>query len=100
MEIKVWICSLVLAVSGLTVSSQTCPSDHFSAIFVGTIETIVDDLAIDVPDPELHFFRNLEMKTLCIFSKMRFIFSTILLALTFLCQHQLTNMNYFMRMQL
>ena len=52
MEIKVWICSLVFAVSGLTVSSQThcpsdrrCPSDHF----VGTIETIVDDLAIDVP---------------------------------------------------
>ena len=55
---KVWIYSLVFAVSSLTVSSQTCPSDHFSVIFVGTIETTIDGPAIDVPDPELYFFRN------------------------------------------
>ena len=55
---KVCIYSLVFAVSSLTVSSQTCPSDHFSAIFVGTIETTVDDLTATVPDPELYFFRN------------------------------------------
>ena len=58
MEIKVWICSLVFAVSSLIGSSQTCPSVNFLVIFVGIIETTVDDLAIDVPDPKLHFFRN------------------------------------------
>ena len=55
---KVWIYSLVFAVSSLAVSSQTCPSDHFSVIFVGTIETILDELAIDIPDPELSYFKN------------------------------------------
>ena len=57
-NMKVWIFSVVFAVSGLAVSSQTCPSDHFSAIFVATIETIVADLTATSPDPELYFFRN------------------------------------------
>ena len=56
---KVWIYSLVFAVSALAVLSQTCPSDHFSAIFTATVDQTIDDPSmINIPDPELYFFKN------------------------------------------
>ena len=56
---KVWIYSFAFAVSCLLVSSQTCPSDHFSAIFAATIDQTIDNLTLTVPDPELNFFTNI-----------------------------------------
>ena len=61
MEMKVWIYSLVFAVSSLAVSSQTCPSDHFSAIFVGIQDQTIDDRSrqnLLPKDTELYFFQN------------------------------------------
>ena len=55
---KVWIYSILFAVSSLTVSSQTCPSDHFSAVFVATADQVLDAPIGAVPDPELTFFRD------------------------------------------
>ena len=40
------------------VSSNTCPSNQFSAVFNGVIEQTVDDLSIFLPDPELTFFKD------------------------------------------
>ena len=60
-EMKVWIYSVVFAVSSLAVSSQTCPSDHLSAIFVGIQDQTVDDRSqqlLPPKDTELYFFRN------------------------------------------
>ena len=53
---KIWIYSLIFAVSSLAVSSQTCPSDHFSAVFVATADKIIDGLLNGDDDPELIFF--------------------------------------------
>ena len=55
---KVWIYSLVFAVSSLAVSSQTCPSNHFSAIFVATVDQVFDERIGAVFDPEFTFFRD------------------------------------------
>ena len=55
---KVWIYSIVFAVSSLAVSSQTCPSDHFSAIFVATVDQVFDEEIGAVNDPELTYFRD------------------------------------------
>ena len=53
------IYNLMLAVLTLTVSSQTCPSDHYSAVFVATIDQAIDNPnLIDLPDPELYYFYN------------------------------------------
>ena len=57
-EMKIWIYSFVLAVSCLEVSSQTCPSDHFSAIFAATLDQTINTPTVNVPDPELNFFMN------------------------------------------
>ena len=49
-NMKIWIYSLVFAMSSLAVMSQSCPSDYFSAVFTATIDQTVDD-------PELTFFK-------------------------------------------
>ena len=48
----------MFAVSSLAVSCQTCPSDHFSAIFAATVDQTIDTPTFAVPDPELNFFMN------------------------------------------
>ena len=49
----------MFAVSSLAVLSQTCPSDHFSAVFTATVDQTIDDPnMIDIPDPELYFLKN------------------------------------------
>ena len=55
---KIWFYCLVFAVPSLAVSSQTCPSDHFSAIFAATVDHTLaeDDLYGIYHDPELYFF--------------------------------------------
>ena len=54
---KVWI--ILFAVSSLIVSSQTCPSKHFSAVFLGSIDQTVDiQTELHHDDPELSFFRE------------------------------------------
>ena len=56
---KIWIYSLVFAMSSLAVKSQSCPSEHFSAVFTTTIDGSVDkpqDISLD--DPELTFFKT------------------------------------------
>ena len=57
---KIWFYSLVFVVSSLAVSSQTCPSDHFSAIFTATVDHTLteDDLYGVYRDPELYFFTH------------------------------------------
>ena len=55
---KIWIYSIVFAVSSLTVSSQTCPSDQFSAVFVASVDQVLNAPIGAVPDPELTFFRD------------------------------------------
>ena len=58
---KVWIYIPVLVTSCLVaVKSQTCPSEHFSAVFTATIDQIVDvaDATMDIMDPELTFFKT------------------------------------------
>ena len=50
---------LVIALSGQTVLSRTCPSDHFSAVFVATVDTITTGKPSFGPDdPELSFFKE------------------------------------------
>ena len=56
---KIWIFSIVFAMSSLVVMSQSCPSEHFSAVITATIDGAVDkpqDLYLD--DPELTYFRT------------------------------------------
>ena len=54
---RFWIQLLILAVSGLAVVSQTCPSDHFSAAFIATADEILDNPVLRVVDSELTFFK-------------------------------------------
>ena len=50
---------LVIALSSQAVSAQTCPSDHFSAVFTATVDTISTGIPSFGPDdPELYFFRE------------------------------------------
>ena len=56
-KMKVWICILIFAVLNLAVYSQTCPSDHFSAIFAATIDMSTGSHSI-LEDPELSFFKT------------------------------------------
>ena len=50
---------LVFAVSVMAVSSSnTCPSNQFSAVFTGTIEQTVDEVAFAKVDSELTFFKD------------------------------------------
>ena len=53
-----WIQLLILTVSGLAVVSQTCPSDHFSAAFIVTVDEILDDPILRVVDSDLTFLRT------------------------------------------
>ena len=53
---EVWI--LVLTVSSLVVSSQACPTGHFSAVFVITVDQTVEDPHVYIEDPKLDFFKN------------------------------------------
>ena len=54
-----WISILVFAVSSLTVLSQTCPSEPFSAVFTVSLDQTFDDpSAIHQDDPELVFFKT------------------------------------------
>ena len=57
---KVWISILVFGVSNLLVeSAESCPSDHYSAIFVATVDKISDGVPrIGFSDPDLVFFKN------------------------------------------
>ena len=56
---KIWIFSLVFAMSSIAVVSQSCPSDYFSAVFTATIDQTVDDPGrLYVDDPELTFFKT------------------------------------------
>ena len=50
---------LIFAVSNLSVSSQTCPSDHFPAVFVGILDKVSSDEPTFGPnDPELNYFKT------------------------------------------
>ena len=51
---RFWIQILILSASGLSVVSQTCPSDHFSAAFIAT----ADDPFLRVVDTELTYFKT------------------------------------------
>ena len=55
---KAWISILLLATTILAVSSQTCPSDHFPAVFASTIQQTLDNPVVFEFDPELNFFKN------------------------------------------
>ena len=56
---KVWIHFLIFAVLSLTVLSQTCPTEHFSAIIVATIDQNIDDPnQIMYSDPEFNFLND------------------------------------------
>ena len=49
----------MIALSSQAVSSQTCPSDHFSAVFTATVDTISTGIPSFGPDdPELYFFKE------------------------------------------
>ena len=52
---KIWNPVLIFAASSLAVCSQTCPSDHFPAIFTGTVEGLGPSTG-PVEDPELYIF--------------------------------------------
>ena len=54
---KVWIYIIVMS-SLVAVNSQTCPTEHYSAVFTATIDQTVDDPAIFMDDPELTFFKT------------------------------------------
>ena len=54
---KIWIHVLIFAVSSLAVCSQTCPSEHFSAVITATIEASSTSTG-PVDDPELSFFQT------------------------------------------
>ena len=54
---KIWIHVLIFAVSSLAVCSQTCPLEHFPAIFTGTVEASSPSTG-PVDDPELSFFKT------------------------------------------
>ena len=58
---KVWIYIITFAVSSSSVLSQACPSEHFSATFLATIEQTADSPFLIQEDPELTFFRNTMM---------------------------------------
>ena len=53
-----WIFILVVAVSSLTVLSQTCPSEPFSAVFTASIDQTFDTSSVQ-DDPELVFFKTI-----------------------------------------
>ena len=54
-----WISILIVAVLSLTVLSQTCPSEPFSAVFTASIDQTFDTLsAFPQDDPELVFFKT------------------------------------------
>ena len=57
--IKVWIYVCFFAVSSLTVLCESCPSEHFSAVFVISIDQTIDDQNIILDDPELTFFKDI-----------------------------------------
>ena len=71
---KVWIYSLVFAALSLAVTSQTCPSAHFSAVFVATLDQTIDEPVLARPDPLFQIC--LEMKLSSMHLRMQFIFST------------------------
>ena len=59
MKMKVWIFGFMFAVSSLAVSSQTSPTDHFSAVFVASMDQVtIGEPLVDVDDPELNFLTN------------------------------------------
>ena len=55
---KVWIHILIFVVSSLTVFAQTCPSEHFSAVFLASIDQTVDPSNFIPDDPGLNFFKE------------------------------------------
>ena len=88
---KVWISILVFAVSNLLVeSAESCPSDHYSAVFVATVDKISDGVPrIGFSDPDLVFFKNV----------MKFTDTTTLHSLDFSLSPPNEKRNIFMRMQ-
>ena len=87
----------MLAVLTLTVSSHTCPSDHYSAVFVATIDQAIDNPnLIDLPDPGFYYFYNVlkvRYQDILHITEDAIYFLTPPLVLIFLHQCQLTNMN-------
>ena len=58
-KMKVCIYIPVLVMSCLVaVNSQTCPTEHYSAVFTATIDQTIDDPAAYMDDPELTFFKT------------------------------------------
>ena len=55
---RFWVYFIGFVVSILAVSSQSCPSDHFSAIFVLTADQTIEEPIIVVDDPELTFLTD------------------------------------------
>ena len=56
---KVWILISIVAASSLTVLSQTCPSEPFSAVFTASLDQTFDTpSAFPQDDPELVFFKT------------------------------------------
>ena len=61
-KMKSYLFFLVIAVSSLVASpqTQTCPTDHFSAIFAGTVDTVSSGIrGFGNTDPELKFFKEI-----------------------------------------
>ena len=54
---KVWSCALIFTVTSLAASAQTCPSDHFSAVFVATADETIDIPVVVAYDFELSFLK-------------------------------------------
>ena len=54
---KIWIHVFIFAASSLAVYSQTCPSEHYSAIFTSAIDTTAGSRLSS--DPELTFFKTI-----------------------------------------
>ena len=55
---KIWIHILIFVVSSLTVLAQTCPPEHFSSVFVASIDQTPDTPILFPDDPELNFFKK------------------------------------------
>ena len=54
-----WIQLLILAVSSLSVLSETCPSDQFSAVITASLDQTIDDPFLPMDDPELSYFKTI-----------------------------------------
>ena len=100
---KVWILISIVAASSLTVLSQTCPLEPFSAVFTASLDQTFDTpSAFPQDDPELVFFKHTcssEMKLSSTLLMMQFNSSMTHMVSTSLLQLQIQGMNVSLRMQ-